>query len=71
MPLESEVVLYPMLYLSFIDYSKRFDKVRNSDLCDILLRHNCDGKDLRVIRNLYWEQEATIGIDDDCRYTNL
>ena len=22
--------------------------------------------DLRVIRNLYWEQEATIRIDDDC-----
>ena len=32
----------------------------------ILLRHNCDGKDLRVIRNLYWEQEAKIRIDDDC-----
>ena len=54
------------LYLCFIDYSKTFDKVKHSDLFDILLRHNCDGKDLRVIRNLYWEQEATIRIDDDC-----
>ena len=56
------------LYLCFIDYffSKAFDKVKYSDLFDILLRHNCDGKDLRVIRNLYWEQEATLKIDDDC-----
>ena len=54
------------LYLSFIDYSKALDKVKHSDLFDILPRHNCNGKDLRVIRNLYWEQEATIRIDDDC-----
>ena len=54
------------MYLCFIDYSKAFDKVKHSGLFDILLRHNCDGKDLRVIRNLYWEQEATIRIDDDC-----
>ena len=40
------------LYLCFIDFSKAFDKVRHSDLFDILLRHNYDGKDLRVIRNL-------------------
>ena len=53
------------LYLCFIDYSKAFDKVKHSDLFDILQRHNCDGKDLRVIRNLYREQEATMRIDDD------
>ena len=53
------------LNLCFLDYSKSFDKVKHSDLFEILLRHTCDGKDLRVIRNLYWEQEATIRIDDD------
>ena len=53
------------LYLCFIDYSKAFDKVKHSDLYGISLRHNCDGKDLRVIRNLYWEQESTKRIDDD------
>ena len=51
------------LYLCFNDYSKALDKVKHSDLFDILLRH---GKDLRLIRNLYWEQEATIRIDNDC-----
>ena len=45
---------------------RHFDKVKQSDAFDILLRHKCYGKDLRVIRNSYWEQEATIRIDDDC-----
>ena len=52
--------------LCFLDYSTAFDKVRNSDLFEILLGHNCDGKYLRVIRYLYWEQEATKRIDNDC-----
>ena len=53
------------VYLCFIDYSKAFDKVKHSDLFDILLRYNCDGKDLSVVRNMYREQEATIRIDND------
>ena len=53
-------------YLCFFDYLKAFDKVKHSDLFHILLRRNCVGNDLRVIRNLYWEQEATIRIDNDC-----
>ena len=59
------------LYLCFIDYSKAFDKVKHSDLFDILQRHNCDGKDDRVLRKLYWEQEATIRIDNDCSVYKL
>ena len=48
------------LYPCFIDYSKAFDRVKHSDLFDILLRHSCGGKDLRNI-------EATIRIiiDDE------
>ena len=64
--MERAIEVQKDLYLCFIDYSKVFDKVKHYDLFDILLRHNCDGKDLRVIRNLYWEQEATIRINDDC-----
>ena len=58
-----------VLYLCYIDYFKAFDRVKHSDLFDIWLRHNCDGKDLGVIRNLYWEQEATVTIDNEpfCR----
>ena len=64
--MERAIDLRKDLSLCFIDYSKAFDKVKHSDLFDILLRHNCDGKDLRVVRNLYWVQEATIRIGDDC-----
>ena len=64
--MERAIEVQKDLYLCFIDYSKAFDKVRHSDLFDILLRLNCDGKDLRVIRNLYWEQEAAIRVDNDC-----
>ena len=64
--MERAIEVQKDLYLCLIDYTKALDKVKHSDLFDILLRHNCDGKDLRVIRNLYWEQEATKRIDDEC-----
>ena len=63
--MERAIEVQKDLHLCFIGYSKALDKVNHSDLFDILLRHNCDGKDLRVIRNLYWEQEPAIRIDDD------
>ena len=64
--MERAIEVHKDLYLCFIDYFKAFDKVRHSDLFDILLRHNSDGKDLRVIRKLYWKQEDKIRIDNDC-----
>ena len=57
--MERAIEIQKDLYLCFIDYSKAFDKVKHSDLFDILLRDNCDGKDLRVVRNLYWVQTCT------------
>ena len=48
------------LYLCFIDYSKAFDKVRHEKLFNILEHLDIDGKDLRVIRNLYWDQSAAV-----------
>ena len=69
--MERAIEVQKDLYLCFIDYSKALDKVKHSDLFDILLRHNCDGKDLRFIRNVHWEQEATIGINNECVQTDL
>ena len=51
------------LYLCFIDYAKAFDKVKREDLFEFLQTLDIDGKDLRLIRNLYWEQSAAIRID--------
>ena len=50
------------LYLCFIDYSKAFDKGRHEKLFNILEHLDIDGKDLRVIRNLYWDQNAAVRI---------
>ena len=64
--MERSIEVQKDLYLCFIDYSKAFDKVRHSDLFDILNGLDFDGKDLRILRNLYWEQEAAIRIDNEC-----
>ena len=53
------------MYLCFIDYSKAFDKVRHDDLFKILDELDIDGKDLRVVRNLYWNQNATVRIEGE------
>ena len=41
------------IYLSFLDYTKAFDKVKHDNLFQILKKLNIDGKDLRLVRNLY------------------
>ena len=53
------------IYLCFIDYSKAFDKVKHQNLFSILDNLDVDGKDLRIVRNLYWEQSAAVRIGGD------
>ena len=45
-------------YVCFIDYTIAFDKVRHEDLMDMLQHLDIDGKILRLIQNLCWEQTA-------------
>jgi len=52
------------VFLCFIDYQKAFDKVRHSQLLTILKRIGIDGKDFRIICNLYYEQKAAIKLTD-------
>ena len=54
------------LYICFIDYSKAFDKVRHDELFNILEELDIDGKDLRIIKNLYWKQKAAVRIEGEC-----
>ena len=51
--------------MCFIDYEKAFNKVKHSDLIEILTNLNLDGKDVRLIRNLYWSQQAAVNIDNN------
>lgn len=53
------------LYLCFIDYTKAFDTVKHEAIMKILEDINIDGKDLRIIQNIYWKQTATIRVDNE------
>ena len=46
------------IYICYIDYVKAFDKVQHKHLFRILEGLDINGKDLELIKNLYWEQEA-------------
>ncbi|GFS25009.1 retrovirus-related Pol polyprotein LINE-1 [Elysia marginata] len=50
------------LYLCFMDYSKAFGKVRHEELFHILDSLDIDGKDLRILKTLYWKQTATVRV---------
>ena len=50
------------LYICFIDYVNAFDCVKHDKLLELIERLGIDGKDLRLIRNLYFDQKAAIRI---------
>ena len=53
------------LFTCFIDYSKAFDRVHHEQLIKCLERIGIDGKDIRIIANLYWHQKAAIRINNE------
>ena len=61
---ERAVEMQKNVYVCFIDYTKAFDKVRHEELMNMLQDLEIDGKDIRLIRNLYWEQSACMKIDN-------
>ena len=52
-----------ILYMCFIDYEKAFDRVNHEKLIQCLQQLDINGKDLKLIRNLYWNQKAFIRTD--------
>ncbi|GFR89803.1 endonuclease-reverse transcriptase [Elysia marginata] len=53
------------VYLCFIDYTKAFDRVRHDEIMKDLTQIKIDGKDLRVIKNIYWEQTAAMRVEGE------
>ena len=51
------------VYLCFIDYTKAFDRVRHDEIIKELTKLKIDGKDLRIIKNMYWEQTAAMRVE--------
>lgn len=56
------------VFACFVDFEKAFDKVKHTELINILQKIGVDTKDIRIIRNLYWNQNARVKIGD--RLTN-
>ena len=52
------------VYLCFIDYTKAFDGVKHDELLKQLKQLRVDGKDLRLIKNMYWELTAAVRVDN-------
>ena len=48
-----------------IDYTKAFDRVQHHELLKMLMNLNPYGKDIHLIWNLYWDQSACIGIENE------
>ena len=72
MIIERSIEVKHDLYLCFLDYTKAFDKVEHDNLFQILEKLDIDGKDLQIIRNLYWDQKAAIRINNDTsEYTSI
>ena len=53
------------VYLCFINNTKAFDRVKHDELLKQLKQLWVDGKDLRVMKNMYWEQTAAVRVDND------
>ena len=53
------------VFACFVDYEKAFDKVKHAELFNMLKGLDLDGKDLRLLRNLYWNQKAAVRVANE------
>ena len=53
------------VYICFIYYAKAFDKVQHETLYEVLQELDINGNDLELIKNLYWQQQASVRIGQD------
>ncbi|CAG9837525.1 unnamed protein product [Diabrotica balteata] len=51
-------------YACFIDFQNAFDKVPYGKPIDILKTLGLDGKDIRLISNLYLQQKSTVRLEN-------
>lgn len=53
------------LHICFIDYEKAFDRVQHTKLIEVLLLKGLDSRDIRIIKNLYWDQKAAVKVENE------
>ena len=49
----------------YLDYTKAFDRVCHNEIIKELTKLKIDGKDLRIIKNMYWEQTAAMRVEGE------
>ena len=62
---ERAIKMQKDVYVAFIDYEKAFDRVHHEEIVKDLEALNIDGKGLRILKNSYWQQTATISLDNE------
>ena len=65
MVIERAVEKQKDLYLCFVDFEKAFDRVKHEEMARMLSQIGVDGKDIRLIVNLYWDQRAAVRVDNE------
>ena len=63
--IERSIEMKQDIYVCMIEYSKAFDKVQHEPFMEILKDLNIEGKSWRLIRNIYWDQSATIRYENE------
>ena len=53
------------IFLCFIDYQKAFDTVKHGEMLSMLVRLGVDDRDVRLIKNLYYQQKAGVRVGDE------
>ena len=59
---ERAVEMQKDVYMCLVDFEKAFETIRQEEMIDVLKEIGLDGKDVRMINNLYWELKAAIRI---------
>ena len=50
--------------MCFVDFQKAFDTLKHEKMIKALKDINIDGKNIRLITNLYWNQRASVCFED-------
>ena len=65
MLIEKSIQVQRYLYICYIGYVKAFDCDKHDKLIDFLERVKIDGKNIGLIRNLYYDQKVAIRIQGE------
>ena len=64
---EASIEMQQKWLLCFIVNAKAFDKAQHRSLIEILDSINSDGRDLRLLTFVYWEQKAAVRVAESVR----